>query len=137
MAESKNRMEKNFLGTGWRYPIKVDIDGKIALSSSDQDIRESIWIILSTSPGERVMRPNFGCAIHQKIFSPITASTFAMLKKLVYDALIQWEPRIEVENVDVGPNPDADNEVLILIEYRIRSNNTRDNLVFPFYLQGG
>ena len=129
--------KKSYLGTGWRYPVGVKKDGSIILSSGDQDIKESIWIILATAPGERVMRPDFGCGIHELVFAPMTPSTFALVQMTVHDALVRWEPRIDVENVDVGPDSSEDNRLLISINYKIRANNTKGNLVYPFYLREG
>ena len=137
MAENQVIQEKGFLGVGWRYPVGTDRDGAVSLSQGEQDIREAIWIILATAHGERVMRPDFGCGIHELVFAPMTPSTFALVKKTVNDALVRWEPRIEVENVEVGPDSETDNRLLISIDYKIRANNTRNNLVYPFYLQEG
>lgn len=137
MTEYNLFEDRSFLGRGWRYPVGIDEDGKIALSSGEQDIREAIWIILATAPGERVMRPDFGCGIHEMVFTDMTPANLAQMKMHVEDAMIRWEPRIEVDIVDVAADQNADNRLLISIDYRVRVNNARGNLVYPFYIEEG
>ncbi len=130
-------MAKEFLGKGWKFPIKVDTRGGIALSKYEEKIRESIMIILSTAKGERVMRPDFGCDIHDFTFSIINTSTLTMIKSAVGDALLLWEPRIEVLDVETTTERINDGILLISIDYKIRTTNTGFNLVYPFYLKPG
>jgi phage baseplate assembly protein W len=132
-----------YLGQGPAFPVAVS-NGALPLHSGDQKIRESIWLILATAPGERVMRPDFGCGIHDLLFAANTAQTRALAVQRVTDALTQWEPRIDVLSVDASvpqvPGSglvDQRNVLLVTIDYRIRANNAVFNLVYPFYLTEG
>jgi phage baseplate assembly protein W len=87
-------MAKEFLGVGWKFPMQLNVEQEVALSQHEQDIQEAIWIILSTAPGERLMRPDFGCGIHQYVFAPNDTGTAGLVGFAVEEALIQWEPRI-------------------------------------------
>jgi phage baseplate assembly protein W len=133
MAE---RAEK-FLGTGWAFPIQVDGDGRISMSQYEQDIKEAIWIILSTAKGERVMRPEFGCGIHDFVFTVINTSTITLIENSVQEALTMWEPRIELLGVAVSTERVDEGKLIVSIDYRVRTTNNRFNLVYPFYLQEG
>ena len=127
-----------FLGRGWAFPVQLDDkEGTIRLSEYDQDIRESIWIILSTAKGERVMRPDFGCGIHDLLFQPNTAAVRALVVESVRSALTLWEPRIDVVGVSAEVPPEGQNYLLIRVDYRIRSNNAFHNMVYPFFLTEG
>jgi phage baseplate assembly protein W len=128
-------MKREFLGTGWKFPIRVDPRGGLAFSSGEQDVQEAIWIILSTARGERQMRPDFGCGIQDYVFAPNNSSTRSNIAQQVRQALTHWEPRIDVQNVRVESSSDEENKLLIRIDYRIRSGNTSHNLVYPFYIQ--
>jgi phage baseplate assembly protein W len=127
--------EADFLGSGWSLPSltqKAEID----LSYGEQNIRESIWTILATAPGERVMRPTFGCGLHDLVFALANAATLGRVRKQVLDALVLWEPRIDVADVDVETK--GRGEVLLInIHYRVRATNNFFNLVYPFYLTVG
>lgn len=126
--------EADFLGKGWKFPVEPEA-GKFAYAEGKESIRESIRIILSTSKGERVMRPTFGCNIHDYVFAPNNSATATMLSFYVKEALRDWEPRIEVQNVTVAPDPVESNQLNIRIDYQIKTSNTSDNLVYPFYLE--
>ncbi len=139
---------KAFLGVGWAFPTQLAADGSIAEAVYEQDIREAIWIILSTKPGERVMRPDFGAGLKQFVFEPVNTTTIAALQTRVRESLIDWEPRIDVLNVQVTPKLTQGTRdvrvlrgqaslLLIEINYRVRATNTLNNLVYPFYLQEG
>jgi phage baseplate assembly protein W len=130
-------MSDNFLGRGWPFPIKPSPGGRLTYLSGDTKIRQSIWIILSTAPGERLMLPDFGCGIHDLVFEANTASLRRIVEERTRDALIRWEARIDVVDVRVETPPEARNYLLIRIDYRIRSNNALYNLVYPFYLNEG
>jgi len=130
-------MAKEFLGRGWKFPVNVGADGKIATSEYGEDIRESIWIILSTSKGERVMRPDFGCGIHDFVFASINSSILTLIESSVREALTLWEPRIELMNVNVSTEKINEGKLLITIDYKVRTTNNRFNLVYPFYLTEG
>jgi len=128
---------KDILGTGWSYPLRVDGRGGIAFSRRDMGIEESIHVILSTAKGERRMRPNFGCDIHNIIFAPNTAATWGLAAHYVEEALGWWEPRIEVTEIDPQPDPQDTSRLLINIKYRIKATNDARNIVYPFYLLPG
>ena len=135
----------DIIGSGWAYPFKAEgqrglhTDGRggIALSRHDVDISESIQIILSTAKGERRMRPNFGCEIHNLIFAPNDASTWGLAAHYVLEALGWWEPRIEVTDVNPGLDPDDSSRMLIEVKYRIKATNDVRSIVYPFYLLTG
>lgn len=132
------QIAKEFLGRGWQFPVKVDTaNGKILMSEYEQDIREAIWIILSTAKGERVMQPDFGCGIHNFVFATLSTTTLEMVKKSVLDGLTRWESRIQLNDVTVSPELGNVGKLLIEISYRVRTTNNEFNLVYPFYLQGG
>jgi len=126
---------KDFLGRGWKFPVGVDATGRIALSEYEDDISEALRIVLLTSKGERVMRQEFGASLHDFVFESMSATTIGRAQAAVTDALIKWEPRIEVLRVDVEPEQGEIGKLLIDIEYRVRATNNRFNLVFPFYLK--
>jgi len=129
-------MTKDFLGRGWKFPVAVDAaTGQIALSEYEQDIRESIRIILMTAPGERVMRPDFGAGLQEFVFASMSATTIGAVQAAVQNALIKWEPRIQVLAINVTADHGTLGKLFISIDYRVRATNTRFNLVFPFYLQ--
>lgn len=125
----------DFLGRGWGFPIAVALDDEINLVSDAHDISESIRIILETDPGERMMRPDFGAGLRRMVFEPINTSTLALVQHRVEEALVAWEPRIEVQNVAVTADRAASGYLDIRIDYVIRATNTFYNLVYPFYLQ--
>jgi phage baseplate assembly protein W len=127
-------MAKDFLGLGWRFPVNVDSKGKIIVSSYEEDIQEAIRIIVGTSKGERIMRPDFGCGIFDYVFAPLDTSTIGLIESSVREALVMWEPRIELENVNVSHDITEAEKLLITIDYRVRTTNNRFNLVYPFYL---
>ena len=128
--------EKDILGTGWSFPLRADGRGGIALSRHENDIEESIRIILSTAKGERRMRPNFGCDIHTLIFAPNNATTWGMVKQYVQEALGWWEPRVDVMDVDVSSDPTDSSRLIIDIAYKVKATSDRRSLVYPFYLVG-
>ena len=126
-----------FLGQGWRFPVRVNASGGLDWSNESRAVEEAIWIILSTPRRSRIMVPGFGCAIHDYVFAPNNASTRARVASDVRGALVRWEPRIDVLNVFARSEPGADNTLLVSIDYRIRANNAARNLVYPFHLQEG
>jgi phage baseplate assembly protein W len=127
----------NFLGTGWAYPLAIDPRGRIALALGERSIERSIEIILSTAKGERRMRPEFGCGIHDLLFAPNDANTHGLIQSEVAEALGWWEPRIEVVAIDVETHEDDPALLLVNIQYLIRATNDNRNLVYPFYLLPG
>lgn len=127
---------KELLGTGWQFPVKTDDTGSIAVSVAEEDVEEAIWIILGTAKGERVMRPEFGCGIHDFVFATIDTGTLTDIRSSVREALRKWEPRIELLNVDVSSEEIDRGKLLISVDYRIRQTNVEGNLVYPFYING-
>jgi len=127
-------VEKDFLGKGWKFPVSIKNE-KIALSEGEDSIKESILIIIGTAKGERVMRPDFGCGIQELVFAPNNTSTATLISVYIKEALLKWEPRIEVLNVSATPDKEEGNRIDINIEYRIRTTNTKRNIVYPFYLE--
>ena len=128
---------KAFLGVGWAFPPGVGSDGGNAIVVYEEDVKQSIRIILGTDKGERVMRPNFGAGLRSFVFGPKSSTTLQRVKTRVQDALTTWEPRIDVMQVKVTIDPRERSKMLIDVTYRVRSTNTLQNLVFPFYLQEG
>lgn len=130
-------MTSDIIGTGWAFPVKCTASGKLMYQGGEEKIRQSIWLILSTAPGERVMLPEFGCGIHELVFEANTSAVRGLLQAKAREALIRWEPRIDVIEVRAETPHDARNHLLIRIDYRVRSNNAIYNLVFPFFLREG
>ena len=124
----------DLLGSGLAFPLQVDRLGGIALASGEQDIDQAIELILSTAPGERPMRPEFGCGVHDFVFDTIDAATVGRLETEIRNALDRWEPRIEVQRVDFDLDHMGDGQLLIEIGYRVRATNHERNLVYPFYV---
>jgi phage baseplate assembly protein W len=131
------QVTRNFLGTGWKFPVRTSPAGGLTFSQGEQSVEEAIWILLGTARGERQMLPRFGCGIHDLVFAPNSPATQGNVQHLVKDALTEWEPRIDVLGVSVTSADDEDNTMLIRVDYRIRSNNTFGNLVYPFYITEG
>jgi len=128
--------DTDFLGLGWNFPVGLDDGGQVELApDGEQGIRQSIWTILATSPGERVMRPDFGCGLHDLVFGVNNAATATAVTRAVREALATWEPRIDVLDVYAAPDPSQSNVLNIEINYQLRSTNSRFNLVYPFYLE--
>jgi len=130
-------MDRAFIGVGWRFPLQVTPTGAIATSSLERKIEESIFLILSTAQRERPMLPAYGCGIHDLVFAPDNVGTIAEVSASVRTALVSHEPRIDVLSIDVGAAPGQRNVLLIRIDYRIRANNARGNLVYPFFITEG
>ncbi|HEX8174262.1 MAG TPA: GPW/gp25 family protein [Pyrinomonadaceae bacterium] len=128
-------MSKDFLGRGWTFPVGADATGRVAMSEYEQDVRESIRIILMTAKGERVMRPNFGSGLYDFVFASMSVTVMGSIQAAVKDALVQWEPRAQVLSVDVQSEEGEIGKLNIDVEYRVRATNNRFNFVFPFYLK--
>lgn len=127
-------MAREFLGNGWAFPLQITPQGQIAESCDQQGIEESIYIILSTSKGERIMRPDFGCGIHDFTFGALNSATIVLVEQSIREALTIWEPRIEVESVEVSSQFLHLGQLTITVSYKIRRTNNRYNYVYPFYL---
>ena len=128
---------RDFFGSGWAFPMRVNARGGIELARREQDVDESILLILTTPVGQRRMRPTFGCAVHDLAFAPNNPTTHGLIRHHVLEALALWEPRIEVLNVGVYADPDEPARLLIDIDYALRATNHRRNLVYPFYIIPG
>lgn len=126
--------QPDFLGQGIRFPLGVDETGSLAMTGGPDDIDHSLRMVLSTAKGERLMRPEFGCAIWDQLFEPINANTLGLMAQAVRDAVSQWEPRAELEDVEVVADDDDASLVNIHVLYRVKTTNDRRNLVHPFYV---
>jgi phage baseplate assembly protein W len=124
-----------FLGKGWKYAVEIDRTGGVAFSELEESIRQSILIILGTAPGERVMRPTFGCDIHELLYAPNNQATASLAAHHCQDALQKWEARIKDVQVDGEPSRDEPTRLDVMIRYRVRETNVSRNLVYPFYLR--
>jgi phage baseplate assembly protein W len=127
-------MSEAFVGAGWSFPLRTDATGSIALSSGDRELEEAIALVLGTAPGERPMRPEYGCAIHDFVFAPADATTAGRIAYEVRVSLDRWEPRIEVTDVVVNFDPADAATLYVDVQYVQRGTNNPRNLVFPFYL---
>jgi hypothetical protein len=122
----------DFIGNGWAFPAEINRNGSVRLVTGVEEVDAAIRMILSTVPGERVMRPEFGCAMWEQLFAPLTASTLGLIEQAVREALERWEPRIELLTVEAD-GEQATGTVHIVVAYRVKSTNDVRNLVFPFY----
>lgn len=137
-AEDLNTDRKAFLGRGWAMPVELEPrTGLVASVQHEEDIRQSIRIILETAPGERVMRPNFGCRIHEMVFDALDSTAIQRIRSLVEESLRRCEARIDVLNVVVEETPSERGQLIVEIDYRVRKTNQTGNLVFPFYFREG
>jgi uncharacterized protein len=134
----KRKKENSFLGTGWSFPPEFDPrSGRLIMVSDEQDIWESLQLILSTAPGERVMFPKFGCGIRRMVYDAANLTFLSQLKDIIAQALLHYEPRIYLNDVTID-SAEPENGVLhIRLDYTIRKTNSRSNLVYPFYLEEG
>jgi phage baseplate assembly protein W len=130
-------MSKKFLGRGWSFPVDVNVDGKVTYSAEEKKIQQSVLLILGTARGERVMRPDFGSRLHELVFATINSTTKSQVSLYVTEALVQWEPRIDVLRVGVRSDRSDVGVLMVEVEYRVRSTNSVFNLVYPFYLNAG
>jgi phage baseplate assembly protein W len=123
-----------FLGRGWRFPIQPDAGGGLGYVDGDVNVEQSLRILLMTALGERVMRPTFGCAAPRLVFAPGSVQYLRLLETTVREAVRDWEPRVTLADVTAETIPGDETRVSVKIDYRIRGSNTKNNLVFPFYL---
>jgi uncharacterized protein len=133
---NENIRDREFIGQGLAFPLQVNPRGAMALASGERDIEQAIRIILGTMPGERVMRPEFGCRIHELVFAPHNAATEGLAVLYVTQALDRWEPRVEVKGVAVATDAGHDGALLLEIKYRVRDTHNERSIVYPFYLSG-
>jgi phage baseplate assembly protein W len=131
-------MPKSFLGRGWKFPVEVDPKtGRIMMSEYEDDIAEAIRIILSTSKGERLMRPNFGCGVQSFVFGLTDTTTLKLFETEIRQAIMSWEPRVYEVVINTFFDQDDPGKLIINVRYVVRSTNNLFNLVFPFYLSEG
>jgi phage baseplate assembly protein W len=126
--------DPSFIGRGIRFPMSVDHRGAIAMASGSDALDCAIRVVLSTAPGERVMRPAFGCKIWDLLFEPVNTNTLGLMAQAVREAVAQWEPRVDLLDVIVTPDANDSGMVRIALTYEIRTTNDRRNLVYPFYV---
>ncbi|AEV83110.1 hypothetical protein ACWT_2091 [Actinoplanes sp. SE50] len=125
----------DLIGAGWAFPAGVTPAGGVRLARGGDELDGAIRMILGTAPGERVMRPDFGCALWEQVFAPVNPATLGLIEQAAREALARWEPRIVVE--DVTASADGEAAVLVTVGYRVRATNDRRNLVYPFYVIPG
>lgn len=136
--EQYKSVAKEFLGTGWKFPIEIDeITGRIKMSSYEEDIKESIEIIMRTRKGERMMMPEFGCDLYEFVYETMDDSSLSRMENAVRDALIIWEPRITDVEVHVSGNQMKEGQLDISVKYVVRSTNNLFNMVYPYYINEG
>ena len=127
----------DFLGSGWAFPPRVDARGRIALARQEQDVEEAIHMILLTPKGQRVMRPEFGCRIHDLVFSPNDSTVIGLASYYVEEALSMWEPRIDLREVEVTAGASDRGELFIRVSYSLKGEHDSRSLVYPYYLLPG
>ncbi|MDE2427983.1 MAG: GPW/gp25 family protein [Burkholderiales bacterium] len=136
MANPDNRSD--FLGRGWSFPPSfIEELGVVEIVADETDIRQSLWILFSTRQRERVMLPDYGSRLHEYVFGSMDETLYTHIKKSIADAVMYFEPRISLLNIDVFPDPAVDGMIMIALTYLIRQTNTRSNMVYPFYLAEG
>ncbi len=129
-----SRGSSRFVGSGWGFPVEVSSSGGVAMSSGPTEIEQSIYLVLATEPGERPMRPEFGTPLSSFVFEPVNGDTVSRLSSVVHESLTRWEPRIEIQDIDVVLDPAEEERITISIDYRIRDDYDRRNLLVPFYV---
>ncbi len=132
--------DKSFLGTGWAFPPRFGDSagsGSTQMVAAEADIRESLGIILSTVPGERIMQPTFGCGIKAYVFEEISESVMTEMRDAIDRAILFFEPRVTVERIEIDASNAMEGRVDVLIDYTVRGTNTRSNMVYPFYFLEG
>jgi len=130
-------MQRDLTGVGWRFPVSPDARGTLQFLGGEEKIRQSIQLILSTAPGERQMLPEFGCGIHDLVFQPQAPALRGAVERSIREALVRFEPRIDVLDVRAETAPEGRNHLIVRIDYRVRANNAFYNLVYPFFLAEG
>ena len=129
---------KTFLGVGWKFPPEFDkSSGSVILVSEEEDIKESLEILLSTKKGERIMMPDYGCNLHHLVFESINADLINRLRNMIEASVTKYEPRITLNNVDIRPDANNDGALFIIIDYTINKTNQSNNMVYPYYIIEG
>jgi phage baseplate assembly protein W len=138
MSETDDTLYTSFLGRGWSFPPTFSKTKKdVEMTADEEDIRRSLEILLSTSPGERFLQPKYGCSLDALLFEPLTTTMKTYVTGIIKQALLLFEPRIELHDVSLNGSEDAAGRVDIVIDYTVRTTNSRYNLVYPFYRQEG
>jgi uncharacterized protein len=127
-------MADTLLGKGWWFPLVPDATGALRYSSAETNVEQALKVVLLTKVGERVMRPTFGSRVSESVFAPGSERSLGLLEGAVRDAIRDWEPRVDLLGVSAAPDPEVPERVQVTIDYRIRRTNSRQNLVFPFYV---
>ena len=127
-------MAEQFVGSGWSFPLRIGPTGGIALVSGEKEVEEAIRLVLSTAPGERPMRPEFGCGIHRYVFDVVDAETLGRMELEIGKAIARWEPRVDLVGVQFDTSATGEGRLDITIGYRVRATNHVRNLVHPFYI---
>lgn len=129
-----NKLIRSFLGTGWGFPPKFsNIASSVEMISNEEDINSSLEVLLTTRPGERVMRPDYGCNLDELVFEPLTTTFKTYIKDLIATAILYYEPRIDVNSIELDDTGELEGRILIVIDYTVSATNSRFNFVFPFY----
>lgn len=130
--------DQSFLGSGWGFPPEFERDaGEVRMVHGEDDIVESLRILMATVPRERIMQPAFGCGLKQLVFESINESTLTLIRDAIQRAVLFFEPRIDLEDIEIDEGQSQEGVLLIRLDYRVRTTNSRSNLVFPFYFQQG
>jgi len=128
------KIDTDFLGIGWSFPPEFNkTEGTVAMTTDEEDINNSLIILLSTRPGERVMFPTYGCDLQEMLFKPLDLTLITQMKGIIERAILYHEPRINIMSIEIDTTDEYEGQVLIHIDYEIRNTNTRSNIVFPFY----
>ena len=129
-------MAQEFLGAGWSYPLQFDARGRLVMAREEDAVRRSLWLVLATALGERVMRPAFGCGLNDLVFAPANNELFGRVTEAVRKAIAQWEPRVALQSLTLVPDPQDPERLVIDLQVEILATNSPLNLVYPFYLGG-
>jgi phage baseplate assembly protein W len=131
-------VDRSFLGTGWSFPLEFNAaSSEVQTVSQEEDIQQSLFILFSTYPGERVMQPGYGCELRSMVFETMTESTETAIKNIIERAVLFFEPRIDLNFIDLNKDNIEQGILNILVDYTVRTTNTRSNIVYPFYFQEG
>ena len=132
------KMDKNsFLGRGWGFPPEFDHGNEVRMAEKEEDIRESLFILVSTVPGERLMHPDYGCGLNQLVFEPMSSTLFRKIRDRIEYAILMFEPRVKLIEITVEPVPGDEGILYVTIDYYVRQTNSRQNMVYPMYLIEG
>ncbi len=132
------KLIKSFLGTGWSFPPTFDkTSAEVEMLSDEADIQSSLEVLLSTRPGERVMQHNYGCNLDEMVFEPLTTTFKTYIRDMITTAILYYEPRIEAKKIELDDSRESEGVILVMIDYVVRSTNSRFNFVYPFYKNEG